>query len=1387
MTRSGTMWQYSEYLAISEDFIPVFSEHVDKNYKEGWKSFIPHNYMRDMLEKFIIALERAHGGDKRSLWLTGSYGTGKTFTCFVLKHLLEDSLDDVEDYFKKHQNISIFWPRFRALRENKKYLVVYRSGSGHITSSRRLVMELQQAIKEQLKVQGYTHTFGESIMEQMVGKLTDPNNIFNWEGAFNKYKNRFNTFRTAASAEEIIERLRAGDIRTGEHVAAVFEEEGLALLDSPSDIKTWIKEIIVGNDINGLVFIWDEFTEYFSHNVAVTPLQELAQATADMPFYLFLVTHRALSQFSRIDDETRRKLLDRFHNCQLEMTPVTAYKLIANVIETKAGLHDKWEIRRDSLWSKVDVAVLHINVLGEEVPKEELKMLVPLHPYTAYLLSTISSLYSSSQRTLFQFLKKAEPGSFPWFIEYYPKDNWYWLTPDYLWQYFFEDIKIESIDTVSDILSHFHSNKDSLQDEDEMRVFRIMLLLTALWRQTQGASFLLKPRLSVIKRMFVGTDLYNRVSEVADRLCASEIMLAVPTGSDYEYLVPTSTIDYSKLQQYQQRVKDVLSFDKMINVDNSTAEFAPDLLYMLFLQGAAKLRHPVQIVSAKELKLRRERLFRVTEKPYEVGVLLVVAQEDEHLHETEDVAAELSKTFEKYCILISQAAFGSKRWRDWLDYRARSWYHEEMRDSNTKRYYDSKAKGIVDEWITAVRSSRFRAYFRNRQEELAGCDSIAAYLEDIVASVFPYGPEKLMKIATLYSGSYGKAGAEIGLNVARTIQRPYKDVVEALKNQGVWENELPTHYIEHPLNKMKNVVDSIFASQEHVVLKELWEALQEPPYGLMPSPIGILLFAFLLRDYAEGYYYSDGVNSLPLNPNKLAEIVEKVMKNARLSENYTIRRMSVHGELFCKMAREVFHLADEQAAYPEEARKYMRKIVMNLGYPLWALAYYVQETSGMSVVEEIQHATEKINEILAYDREELNNDDMKEVVAAIHPVRHELSRLLSKDRLKEGMKQFFKTYEPEMINLMDYLNLDVNKVMDRLRLLLKEDVYLWHENGIKEKLPGIVKELDLIDALNILIQTKKQDLSELREHFHTSWFKSKLPLFCFKEGQPPEVANVIDYLYSIFYTQGTSFERNLNRAIRIKNNDLVSLLRSGTILLGILVEKYTGQKLSEPETKELYEELPDISNMSSDEVRHIIVHTLSQQSKQKKINNLKHRWQELTLSESPEKWSEDRRTPIHWVLESEDHYDFLEQFEKIRSLPEQEIDNMIDYLEKHVKELSVLLNNEYVLNKFIEVAAGDYADIVRKTDQAEKLQEYIYQALNVSVHQWPMRLNEINKLVREWVTENYKATVYPQILEVIESISPDDIKKFVKHLVAEDARVGARLLTSINEKKKQYK
>lgn len=1370
------MWRYGDFLAVSEDFIPVFSEEVDKNHQGNWKFFIPHAQMRNLLEKLIAALERAHGGDKRSLWLTGAYGTGKTFASFVIKHLLEDDPEAIEDYFQKHQILTPLWPRFKALRKNNRYLVIYRSASGHITSSRSLMIEVQQAIKDQLRAQGYTNAFSESLMDQLVNKLSDSSGIFNWEAAFTKYRGRF---RTAATAEEVIERLRAGDVKLGEQVAAVLEEEGLTLVDSPPAVKAWIKEVIAANSLQGIVFIWDEFTEFFANNVPVTPLQELAQATADMPFYLFLVTHRALNQFTRIDEDTRKKLLDRFHNCQLEMTPVTAYKLIANVIEAHPDRRNEWEAKLDSLWSKVDVAVLHINVLGERVNKDDLKRMAPIHPFTAYLLATISSLYSSSQRTLFQFLKTEAPGSFQWFIANYPQDHWYWLTPDYLWQYFFEDVKIESIEAISDLLSYYRAARGSLSEE-ELRVFRLMLLLIALWRQTQGAYDLLKPSLSVLKRMFVGTELYRRVVEVADGLVARGIMLAVPAGNDREYIIPTTTIDQAKLEECRRRVEATLTFEKMIRVGGHEAGFASELKGLLSLQGAAKLRHPIEIVSARDLKLRRERVLQGVERPYEVGVILVVAQEEEHLIDSEDLAMEISAAHHNYCILISQAAFSDRRWREWLDYRVHSWYHQEMRDSNAQKYYDTKTRNIVTEWLATVRTGRIRAFFQGRQEELNGCEVIAEYLGDIVASVFPYGPEKLSTVATLYDHVWGRAGAEIGLQVAQNIQQPYKNVVNELRAQGFWDGETASRP-DHPLSQMQSVVDGFFATRDHVNLKQLWEALQQPPYGLMPSPIGILLFAFLLRGYAQGYYYSDGTNSLPLNPNKLAELIEQVMKGIKFSENYTIRKMSTQGERFCHMARDVFSLTSDQAGYPEEARKNIRNKVMDMGYPLWTLVYYAQGLSADAAVQNMARAVEKLGDILAYEQDELDDREMEATVEAVKPVRHELSRLLSRDRAQEGMKKFWEVYAPRLTLLMATLRLDVPQVMSRLRALLNEDVYLWSEERVKEKLPEVVRDLDLVDAMNNLCGVNKQDLNELRSYFRDSWFKGKLPLLCYKEGQPVEVADLIDYLYQLVYRDGQGLKDNRAEDIRRLSGQLVSLLGGGPSVAGVLAQKYTGYSLSDQEAAELYAALPDLSRATEDEVRPALVRALSQQARQKKIVQLQQRWRELTGSASPERWSEEMGTPIQWVLEGQDHHEFFVRYEDVHKLTEMDIDEMMGYLTEHAAELAHLQNHQYVLDRFIQAAAGDYADLVRQAGMAGELQAYIRGSLNGNVYRWPMRLSEIHRLVRQWVTENYQATAYPQVLKAIESISPEEMKRFIKQLAAEDALVGARLLATLKK------
>ena len=74
------VWRYDDYLTVSEDFIPVFSEDVDKNKKDNWKSFIPHTYMKDMLQNLIVALERSHSEISAPM----AYGAyGQENVCFL--------------------------------------------------------------------------------------------------------------------------------------------------------------------------------------------------------------------------------------------------------------------------------------------------------------------------------------------------------------------------------------------------------------------------------------------------------------------------------------------------------------------------------------------------------------------------------------------------------------------------------------------------------------------------------------------------------------------------------------------------------------------------------------------------------------------------------------------------------------------------------------------------------------------------------------------------------------------------------------------------------------------------------------------------------------------------------------------------------------------------------------------------------------------------------------------------------------------------------------------------------------------------------------------------------------------------------------------------------
>lgn len=354
--------------------------------------------------------------------------------------------------------------------------------------------------------------------------------------------------------------------------------------------------------------------------------------------------------------------------------------------------------------------------------------------------------------------------------------------------------------------------------------------------------------------------------------------------------------------------------------------------------------------------------------------------------------------------------------------------------------------------------------------------------------------------------------------------------------------------------------------------------------------------------------------------------------------------------------------------------------------------------------------------------------------------------------------------------------------MTKLKLFFEEEIYLWREDRVREKLPEVVNHLDLTDALNGLCGVFKQELHDLKDYFANNWFNSKIPLLFYKEEQPTEIAGLIDYLYELIYNSGEAVKNNRAEDIRHFRERLSSLLRDGVSLAGILVKKYTGETIGDREAAELYAALPDLSGATGEEVRRAVLDALSKQAKQKKISELRQCWKTLTGCESPEEWSEKMRTPIQWVLDGEAYHTFMHKYKTLNQLSQTEIEEMIAFLNDHTDDLAILHDRQYILDRFVQAVAGEYAGLVKQAGTAGLLQDYIYRVLNNGVHTWPMRINDVNKLVRQWVSDNYRHTAYPQIVRVIDSMSPDNIKRFIMSLIAEDALVGARLLAVIEEK-----
>ena len=137
--------KYSEIIGLQEYFHPVFNiENETFNY---WKQFIPNDQFYEVLRKTLSAIDTSEPSLRKSIWIQGTFGTGKSHAASVIKHLLYDDYAEVENYIDQNIDDSSLKSKLKNYRSNNKLMPIVLKGLGSISDSRTFALQIEKAVR----------------------------------------------------------------------------------------------------------------------------------------------------------------------------------------------------------------------------------------------------------------------------------------------------------------------------------------------------------------------------------------------------------------------------------------------------------------------------------------------------------------------------------------------------------------------------------------------------------------------------------------------------------------------------------------------------------------------------------------------------------------------------------------------------------------------------------------------------------------------------------------------------------------------------------------------------------------------------------------------------------------------------------------------------------------------------------------------------------------------------------------------------------------------------------------------------------------------------------------------------------------------------------------
>ena len=862
---------YSKIVTLRE-MRPAYN--IKEESSGEWKTFIANDQFNGVLQRAIRAVRNNDADNHKSLWIAGTYGTGKSHAGAVIQHLLCDSIDDIREYVEdeyKKAKYDVLRNSLLLLRETKRLFPVNMYGQQSIAHEEDLSLQMQREIKRALIAAGLDITV-QTDFDMYVQHIESQPHF--WE---NLIEQSAQLASVAPDTNKLKQRLMAADTDVLDSVRQALRMGGYDIRLQSNNLQQWIFEVQNAlrekTDYNGLLIIWDEFTEVMTSSIGtrlLVQLQEIAEAmmNAENDTYFLFISHP--SALNTLKEEEREKTKGRYHYVTYNMEPVSAFKIMSK--KFKIVNYTLYMMRQERFFGIRPELLEMFSTTSTDTEQtiENIKNLFPLHPATANLATYYAREAGSSSRSVFEFLASDAVRDFLDDDAAYTDERT--ITADYLWDYVQEYYESDStkFGAVTERYNSHHLAVES-QGDNYLKAFKGILLLNAL--NNIANSDTVTPSTENIENLFSGTEVQDDLPTILDFFNDKSIIQRQPNGN---FSILFTALPGDEIQKIKQelRASRFLFTDQVIKFGDT----ATNIFNRNFSQVARPYTFQFFSVQGNEYTLMNQiGNAKKQAQPYETFLAIMVARNNQELLLLKEIAEKNCKD-ERYATItfvVIETTMGDKEYERFIEYQANAQCAQSHGLPQQHQTYTKQAAEMIQQWVNKMRGSNVTFYLNGDSMTIVGSKMTSTINSSISPSIFTSGPESLETIRTKFSATYWKKASVKATVDAVLNYNTKQDIidkcggparhVEFLLQDSVddnlqWKDTVSPN---HPLKKVCDYVDE-WLSGRHTSKNQSFNigdkliGLTEAPFGLFQSYAPMAMVAFAMRKYINVIFDTNG-------------------------------------------------------------------------------------------------------------------------------------------------------------------------------------------------------------------------------------------------------------------------------------------------------------------------------------------------------------------------------------------------------------------------------------------------------------------------------------------------------------------------------------------------